>query len=65
MPLRPTRYRYGDDPLNFADFHRAATERARGTIVLIHGGYWRWNPEYFDGPTPMAYEFDVFISQRV
>lgn len=57
MPLRPTRYRYGDDPANFADLHRAAGEKPRGTIVLIHGGYWRWNREYFDGPTAMAYEF--------
>lgn len=56
MPLRPTRYRYGDDALNFADLHRSRADKTRGTVVLIHGGYWRWNREYFDGPTPMAHE---------
>jgi acetyl esterase/lipase len=56
MPMPPTRYRYGDNPLNFADLHRAAGKQSRGTVVLIHGGYWRWNPDYFEGPTNMAYE---------
>lgn len=27
---------------------------ARGTVVLVHGGFWRGTPEYFDGPTPLA-----------
>ena len=27
---------------------------ARGTVVLIHGGFWRGTPDYFDGPTPLA-----------
>ncbi len=27
---------------------------ARGTVILIHGGFWRGTPEYFDGPTPLA-----------
>jgi acetyl esterase/lipase len=57
MARRPERYHYGDDEHTFADLHRAAGERTRGTIVLIHGGFWRWNREYFDGPTPMAREF--------
>jgi acetyl esterase/lipase len=45
------RVTYGPDPLNFADLHRASGT-PRGTIIFIHGGFWRWNPEYFDGPTP-------------
>jgi acetyl esterase/lipase len=50
-----TRYSYDDDPLNYADLHRAHGDLSRGTVVLIHGGFWRWDPEYFDGPTPLAH----------
>ena len=57
MSRLPDRYRYGDDELNFADLHRAQGKRMRGAIVLIHGGFWRWNRDYFDGPTPLALAF--------
>ena len=62
MTLPPTRYFYGQDKLNYADLHRptgdgAGTGAARGTVVLIHGGFWRWSPDYFDGPTPLARAF--------
>lgn len=33
---------------------RAVDGEARGTVVLIHGGFWRGTPDYFDGPTPLA-----------
>jgi len=51
------RFTYGPDPLNFADLHRPATGAPLGTVVLIHGGFWRHDPTYFDGPTGMAREF--------
>ena len=47
------RITYGDDPLQYADLHWAVGP-VRGTVILIHGGFWRWNPEYFDGPTAAA-----------
>ncbi len=34
------RIRYGADPQQYADLRRPAGE-ARGTVVLIHGGYWQ------------------------
>jgi acetyl esterase/lipase len=33
---------------------RRAEGVATGTVVLIHGGFWRGTPAYFDGPTPLA-----------
>jgi acetyl esterase/lipase len=33
---------------------RTAAGTAQGTVVLIHGGFWRGTPDYFDGPTPLA-----------
>ena len=40
--VTPQRYTYGDDPSQFADLYLPpdGTE-ARGTVVIIHGGYWR------------------------
>ena len=61
MARRPERYQYGEDELNFADLYRASESRMHGTIVLIHGGFWRWNREYFEGPTPLA---RAFVSSR-
>jgi acetyl esterase/lipase len=48
-----TRFDYGDGPMHYGVF-REAEGRARGTVILIHGGFWRGTPEYFDGPTPLA-----------
>jgi acetyl esterase/lipase len=47
------RFTYGDDPLHYVDLHRAVGA-VRGTVILIHGGFWRWNPDFFNGPTPAA-----------
>jgi acetyl esterase/lipase len=47
------RFEYGDGAMRYGVFH-LADGSARGTVVLIHGGFWRGTPEYFDGPTPMA-----------
>jgi acetyl esterase/lipase len=47
------RFTYGDDPLHYVVLHRAVGT-VRGTVVLIHGGFWRWSPDYFNGPTPAA-----------
>lgn len=47
------RYDYGDGPMQHGVL-RPAEGPARGTVVLIHGGFWRGTPEYFDGPTPLA-----------
>jgi acetyl esterase/lipase len=49
----PERFTYGEDPLQYADLHRAVGA-VRGTVILIHGGFWRWNAEYFEEPTPAA-----------
>ncbi len=48
-----TRFDYGDDPMQYGVFH-APDAPARGTVILIHGGFWRGTPEYFDGPTSLA-----------
>ena len=37
----PVRYFYGPDPSQFADLHVPAGPRRPGTVVLIHGGFWR------------------------
>lgn len=47
------RFEYGDGPMQFGVL-RAAAGDTRGTVVLIHGGFWRGTPDYFDGPTPLA-----------
>lgn len=47
------RFEYGDGAMHYGVF-RAAEAPARGTVVLIHGGFWRGTPDYFDGPTPLA-----------
>lgn len=47
------RFEYGDDPMQYGVL-RSAEGPARGTVVLVHGGFWRGTPEYFDGPTPLA-----------
>jgi acetyl esterase/lipase len=33
---------------------RPADGPALGTVILIHGGFWRGTPDLFDGPTPLA-----------
>jgi len=48
------RIEYGDGPMQYGVLHEAAGP-ARGTVVLIHGGFWRGTPDYFDGPTPLAH----------
>jgi acetyl esterase/lipase len=53
------RFTYGQDELNYADLRRASGI-SRGTVILIHGGFWRFDPTYFDGPTPMAEAFAEF-----
>jgi acetyl esterase/lipase len=47
------RFEYGDGAMQYGLF-RFAEGSPRGTIILIHGGFWRGTPEYFDGPTPLA-----------
>lgn len=49
----PERIAYGPHELQYGLLHRAEGV-ARGTVVLIHGGFWRWNPEYMDGPAGLA-----------
>jgi len=49
----PERIEYGPHELQYGLLHRAEGA-ARGTVVLIHGGFWRWNPEYMDGPAGLA-----------
>jgi len=47
------RFAYGDGAMQYGLF-RFADGSPRGTVILIHGGFWRGTPDYFDGPTPMA-----------
>jgi acetyl esterase/lipase len=37
----PVRHFYGPDPSQFADLYSPAGPRRPGTVVLIHGGFWR------------------------
>src|SRR5699024_1673065 len=37
----PTRYQYGDDPSQFGDLYLPCGKRRNGTILLLHGGFWR------------------------
>ncbi|MHA7282571.1 alpha/beta hydrolase [Arthrobacter sp. TMS2-4] len=40
--MAPQRYRYGDDPSQYADLYLPGPGTAvRGVVVIIHGGYWR------------------------
>jgi acetyl esterase/lipase len=48
----PTRHTYGADPSQFAELHRPAGT-PRGTVVVIHGGFWRAEYDYTLG-TPLA-----------
>jgi acetyl esterase/lipase len=34
------RHTYGADPSQFAELHLPTCERRRGTVVLLHGGWW-------------------------
>src|SRR5665811_258518 len=44
---------YGDDPSQFGRLYRPAGDETRGTIVVIHGGFWK--PEYdLSLGTPLA-----------
>jgi acetyl esterase/lipase len=47
------RFEYGDGAMQYGVF-RFADGPSRGTVILIHGGFWRGTSEYFDGPTPIA-----------
>jgi acetyl esterase/lipase len=47
------RFAYGDGGMQYGLF-RLAEEPSRGTVILIHGGFWRGTPDSFDGPTPLA-----------
>jgi acetyl esterase/lipase len=38
---RPRRYEYGTDESQHADLYLPSGERRPGTVVLIHGGFWR------------------------
>jgi dipeptidyl aminopeptidase/acylaminoacyl peptidase len=40
------KFTYGDDPFHYALLHRA-TGPANATVIFIHGGFWRWSPDYF------------------
>jgi acetyl esterase/lipase len=40
-PLVPRRFAYGPDPSQHADLWLPAGARRPGTVVLIHGGFWR------------------------
>jgi acetyl esterase/lipase len=48
-----TRFEYGDDAMQYGLFHTAEAP-ARGTVILIHGGFWRGTPDFFDGPNALA-----------
>lgn len=52
----PERIAYGPLELQYGLLHRAA-DSARGTVVLIHGGFWRFKPEYMLGPVPLGAAF--------
>jgi acetyl esterase/lipase len=42
VPDGASRHRYGSDPSQYGDLYRPAGIRARpGTVVVIHGGFWR------------------------
>ncbi len=39
--LVPERVAYGDDPSQFAQLWRYPDRESRGTVVVIHGGFWK------------------------
>jgi acetyl esterase/lipase len=57
-PPGPARHAYGSDPSQFGELYRPSGAAHRGTVVVIHGGFWRcaydlslggltaWNLEY-------------------
>lgn len=52
-PAAPVRIPYGSDPSQFGELHQPAGARRAGTVVVIHGGFWR--AEYgLDLGTPLA-----------
>ncbi len=36
-----TRHAYGPDPAQFGDLYRPADAAHQGTVVIVHGGFWR------------------------
>ena len=40
-PVTPTRHRYGRHPQQFGDLYLPPGREARGTIVVVHGGFWQ------------------------
>lgn len=40
-PAGATRHAYGTDPSQFGELYRPKDSRHTGTVVLIHGGFWR------------------------
>lgn len=36
-----TRYQYGDDPSQFGDLYLPSGHRRAGTMLILHGGFWR------------------------
>jgi acetyl esterase/lipase len=41
VTVPPTIFRYGDGPDRFGELYRPAERRGRGTVVVVHGGFWR------------------------
>jgi acetyl esterase/lipase len=41
VPDGASRHRYGDDPCQYGDLYRPTGEAKPGTVVVIHGGFWR------------------------
>ncbi|HEY7010831.1 MAG TPA: alpha/beta hydrolase [Jatrophihabitantaceae bacterium] len=41
MTGSPTLSRYGDDSSQFGELYRPVGPRRRGTVVIVHGGFWR------------------------
>ena len=39
--VHPSRSAYGSDSSQFGELYRAAGEKRAGTVVVIHGGFWR------------------------
>lgn len=40
-PVQPKRSTYGPDGSQFGELYRPATARRAGTVVIVHGGFWR------------------------
>jgi acetyl esterase/lipase len=39
--VKPARIAYGADPSQFGELSRPAPGRSHGTVVIVHGGFWR------------------------